>query len=77
MTFRGFEALAVEGMRTLHNENHALRVQVGSLEDRVKKLESDRPALMAGFAPGGALAAFGGIAVAVAVLLTSKRRRAT
>jgi hypothetical protein len=75
LTPRGFEALAVEGMRTLHNENQALRIQVGSLEDRMKKLESNRPALMAGFGPGG-LVGLGGIAVAAAVLLTSKRRSA-
>jgi hypothetical protein len=76
LTFRGFEALAVEGMRTLHDENRALRDQVGGLEDRIKRLESNRPAVVAGFGPSGALAACG-IVLAVAALLGSKRRAAT
>jgi hypothetical protein len=73
LTFRGFEALAVESMRTLHNDNQALRVQVTSLEDRIKKLENGRPSLMAGFGPGS-LATVGAVALALGVVLTSRWR---
>ena len=80
LTFRGFEALTVEGMRTLHNdnlslhrENEALRHQVGDLEDRMKKVEANRPELVAGYGSHG-FAALGGVALGLAAFFTSKRR---
>jgi len=73
LTFRGFEALAVEGMRSLHNENEALRSQVSSFEDRIKKLESSRPIAVAGFS-GSTLGAAGAIALALGMVLAQRRR---
>ena len=80
LTFRGFEALTVEGMRTLHNdnlslrrENEALRHQVGDLEDRMKKVEAKSPELAAGYGSHG-FAALGGIALGLAAFFTSRRR---
>ena len=73
LTFRGFEALTVEGLRTLKKDNQALRLQVVDLEERIKRLENNGPASMAGFGPGS-LAAVGAIAAAVGAFLTSRRR---
>lgn len=44
LTFRGFEALAVESMRALKAENTGLNTKIASLEERIQKLEkADMP----------------------------------
>jgi len=73
LTFRGFEALSVEGMRVLRNENQALLLRVSTLEERLKKLESNRPIAAAGFS-AGTLGMFATVAVALGMLVASRRR---
>jgi hypothetical protein len=80
LTIRGFEALAVEGIRAVHKdnqslrrENQALRHQVETLEERMTKLEERRPDSMAGFG-SRALGPLGAVALGLAVFLSSRRR---
>ena len=75
VTVRGLEALSVEAMRTLRNDNDALRAQVSKLEDRIKKVENSRPTVVAGFG-AGSLAGVGAIAAALGLVLASRRRAA-
>jgi len=74
LTFRGFEALSVEAMRTLQKQNEMLRSQVSSLENRVRLIEDRRPIAMAGFSTTD-LGAVGGLAFLIGGLLVSRQRR--
>ncbi len=73
LTFRGFEALSVEGMRLLKKENETLRSELSGLEDRIKKLEARAPVTIAGFS-GSSVGVIGALALAVRALVASRRR---
>jgi Chaperone of endosialidase len=71
---RGLEALEVESLRTLKGENDALRKQASLLEERVSALESARRPV-AGGVFGSASLGVGGLAIAGAVVMSSRRKR--
>jgi hypothetical protein len=69
----GVDSLLVESVRTLNDENHALRADLAKLEKRLDAFEGGKHPLSAGFGASG----FGyfGLGVAATALVLSRRKR--